>query len=215
MTVLDRLRALKLVPVIVIDDPDDAVPLARALAAGGLPCAEVTFRTARAGEALRRITAEVPDLLSGAGTVLTPEQAASARAAGAQFIVAPGCSAPVVEYCLSHGIPVYPGIATPTEIESALRLGVHVVKFFPAEPLGGVAYLKAIAAPYVGVEFMPTGGINAENLRGYLAFDRVVACGGSWMASGEWIKRKQFDRIRDETERAVAVAHGRVTEKVS
>jgi 2-dehydro-3-deoxyphosphogluconate aldolase/(4S)-4-hydroxy-2-oxoglutarate aldolase len=215
MTILDRLRVLKLVPVIVIDDPDDAVPLARALATGGLACAEVTFRTARAAEALRRITAEVPDLLAGAGTVLTPTQAASARAAGAQFIVAPGFSAPVVEYCLAHDIPVYPGVATPTEIESALRYELRVVKFFPAEPLGGIAYLRAIAAPYVGVEFMPTGGINADNLRSYLGFDRVVACGGSWMAPGDWIKRKAFDRVREETERAVAIAHGQALEKVS
>ena len=215
MTIVDRLRELKLVPVIVIDDPDDAVPLARALAAGGLACAEVTFRTARAAEALRRITAEVPELLAGAGTVLNPSQAASARAAGAQFVVAPGFSEPVVDYCRSHDIPVYPGIATPTEIESALRYELRVLKFFPAEPLGGVAYLRAISAPYVGVEFMPTGGINAENLRNYLGFDRVVACGGSWMAPNEWIKRKEFGRVREETERAVAIAQGNVRQKVS
>ena len=215
MTILDRLRALKLVPVIVIDAPDDAVPLARALAAGGLACAEVTFRTARAGEALQRITAEVPELLAGAGTVLTPQQAASARAAGAQFVVTPGFSEPVVEYCRSHDVPVYPGIATPTEIEMALRYDLRVLKFFPAEPLGGVAYLRAIAAPYGGVEFMPTGGINADNLRSYLGFDRVVACGGSWMAPGDWIKRKEFGRVREETERAVAIAQGRAREKVS
>jgi 2-dehydro-3-deoxyphosphogluconate aldolase/(4S)-4-hydroxy-2-oxoglutarate aldolase len=121
----------------------------------------------------------------------------------------------VVEYCLAHDIPVYPGVATPTEIESALRYELRVVKFFPAEPLGGIAYLRAIAAPYVGVEFMPTGGINADNLRSYLGFDRVVACGGSWMAPGDWIKRKAFDRVREETERAVAIAHGQALEKVS
>lgn len=212
--VLGRLRGLRVVPVIVIDDPDSAVPLARALAAGGLSCAEITFRTARAGESLRRITAEVPELLAGAGTVLTQAQAASARQAGAQFVVAPGFSPPVVEYCLSHGIPVYPGIATPTEIERALRYDLNVLKFFPAEPLGGVAYLKAIAAPYAGIEFMPTGGINRDNLRSYLAFDRVVACGGSWMAPADWIARREFERIRDAAEQAVGAAHGKVTERV-
>lgn len=215
MSVLDRLRALRIVPVIVIDDPADAVPLARALVAGGLPCAEVTFRTARAAEALRRMAADVPDLLAGAGTVLTPEQAAAARDAGARFVVAPGLSVAVVEYCLSHDVPVFPGVATPTEIESALRLGLRTVKFFPAEALGGLAYLKAIAAPYGGLEFMPTGGINAENLRGYLAFDRVVACGGSWMAPADWVKRRDFERIRAETERAVAIARGRAPAGVS
>lgn len=215
MNVLEQLRALRLVPVIVIDDPEDAVPLARALAAGGLPCAEVTFRTARAADALRRITAEVPDLLAGAGTVLTAEQAGAARAAGARFIVAPGFSAPVVEYCLSHDMPVYPGVATPSEIESALRYDLRTVKFFPAEPLGGLGYLKAIAAPYGGLDFMPTGGINAENLRGYLAFERVVACGGSWMAPADWIRRRAFDRVREETERAVAIAQAGTPARVS
>lgn len=213
--VLTRLRGLRVVPVIVIDDPDNAVPLARALAAGGLSCAEITFRTPRAAKALHRIRAEVPALLAGAGTVLTREQAASARLAGAQFVVAPGFSPPVVEYCLAHGMPVYPGIATPTEIERALRYDLSVLKFFPAEQLGGVAYLKAIAAPYMGVEFMPTGGINRDNLRSYLAFDRVVACGGSWMAPADWIARKEFDRIRDAAEQAMAAAHGKVREQVS
>lgn len=213
--VLNRFRWLRVMPVIVIDGPDNAVPLARALAAGGLSCAEITFRTARADEALRRIAAEVPELLTGAGTVLTPAQAESARLAGAQFVVAPGFSPPVVEYCLSHGIPVYPGIATPTDIELALRYDLSVLKFFPAEQLGGVAYLKAIAAPYAGVEFMPTGGINRDNLRSYLAFDRVVACGGSWMAPADWIARKEFDRIREAAEQAMAAAHGQVAERVS
>jgi 2-dehydro-3-deoxyphosphogluconate aldolase/(4S)-4-hydroxy-2-oxoglutarate aldolase len=201
---LERLRALRLVPVIVIDDPDDAVPLARALSDGGLPCAEVTFRTSRAGEALERIAAECPDVLAGAGTVLTPAQAAAARKAGAQFIVSPGFGPAVVDYCLEHDIPVFPGVATPTEIEAALVKGLSVMKFFPAEPLGGVNYLKAMSAPYGKIEFMPTGGISPSNVGGYLALKQVVACGGSWMAPQDWIAAKQFDRIRDAVAQAVA-----------
>jgi 2-dehydro-3-deoxyphosphogluconate aldolase/(4S)-4-hydroxy-2-oxoglutarate aldolase len=206
---LARLRAARIVPVIVIDDPEDAVPLARALASGGLACAEITFRTPRAAEALRRIASEVPELFVGAGTVLTPEQARAARDAGAQFIVAPGFGPRMVDYCLEHQLPVYPGICTPTEIEAALEKGLRTLKFFPAEQSGGLAFLKAIAGPYVGVDFMPTGGITASNVASYLAFNRVVACGGSWMAPADWIAAKQFDRIRDESRRAVDAARGR------
>ncbi|MDB4875057.1 MAG: 2-dehydro-3-deoxyphosphogluconate aldolase/4-hydroxy-2-oxoglutarate aldolase [Gemmatimonadetes bacterium] len=209
--VIARLRVVRVVPVIVIDDADDAVPLARALADGGLACAEITFRTPRAAEALRRITAEVPDLFAGAGTVLIPAQAAAARDAGAQFVVAPGFSPAVVDYCQAHGIPVYPGVATPTEVEAVLATGITTMKFFPAEPMGGVAFLKAIAAPYVDVQFIPTGGINAGNIGSYLAFPRVVACGGSWMAPTDWIAAKQFDRIRDESRRAAEAAQGKAT----
>lgn len=205
----ERLRQTRVVPVIVIDDPDDAVPLARALAAGGLACAEITFRTPRAAEALRRISSEVPEMFVGAGTVLTPEQAKAARDAGAQFIVAPGFGPRMVDYCLEHDLPVYPGICTPTEVEAALEKGLTTLKFFPAEQSGGLAFLKAIAGPYVGVNFMPTGGINANNVASYLAFSRVVACGGSWMAPTEWIAAKQFDRIRDESRRAVDAARGK------
>ena len=211
----ERLRAVRVVPVITIDDPDNAVPMAKALAAGGLESAEITFRTPRAAEALRRIAAEVPEFLAGAGTVLTPAQVDAARDAGAQFIVAPGFSRRVVEHCLQTGLPVYPGIATPTEVEAALELDLKTLKFFPAEPMGGLGYLKAIAAPFVGVNFMPTGGINAANVGSYLAFDRVVACGGSWMAPADWIAAKQFDRIRQEAQRASDVAHGRVPTGVS
>src|SRR4029453_629326 len=146
--VLERFAALGIIPVIVIDDPDDAVPLARALSDGGLPCAEVTLRTPRAMEALRRITGELPDMLVGAGTVLSPAQAAEARAAGARFAVAPGFNASVVEHCQSVEFPVFPGVCTPTEIEMALGAGLTVLKFFPAEPIGGLPFLKAVAAPY-------------------------------------------------------------------
>lgn len=200
---LARLRQLKLVPMVVIDDPANAAPLAAALVEGGLPCAEITFRSDAAAEAIRRIAGEFPDVLLGAGTVLDVQQAAEARSAGASFIVTPGFNPAVVDYCLEHEIPVYPGVCTPTEIDMALQRGIKVVKFFPAEPIGGLAYLKAIAAPYRMVEFIPTGGISREVLAGYLGFKQVIACGGSWLAPSEWIKAKQFDRIREETAKAV------------
>jgi 2-dehydro-3-deoxyphosphogluconate aldolase/(4S)-4-hydroxy-2-oxoglutarate aldolase len=205
-TLVDQLQRIRIIPVIVIDDPADAVPLAQALADGGIPCAEVTFRTPRAAEALTRISAECPSVLAGAGTVLSPEQAARARQAGAQFVVAPGFSPAVVDYCREHDIPVFPGVCTPTEIEAALAKGLDVLKFFPAEPMGGVQYLKAISAPYVGVRFIPTGGVSTANLASYLALKSVVACGGSWMAPSDWIAAGQFDRIRDVTRESAAVA---------
>jgi 2-dehydro-3-deoxyphosphogluconate aldolase/(4S)-4-hydroxy-2-oxoglutarate aldolase len=201
--VLSQLRTLKIVPVILIDDPANAASLAGALVDGGLPCAEITFRTPNAAESIRRIASEFPSMLVGAGTVLNPEQAARARDAGAQFIVAPGFNPSVVDFCLEHGIPVYPGVCTPTEIEMALGKGLRVLKFFPAEAAGGLAFLKAVAAPYVGVEFLPTGGINLGNVRDYLAFKRVVACGGTWIAPAEWIAAKRFEQIRAEAEHVV------------
>jgi 2-dehydro-3-deoxyphosphogluconate aldolase / (4S)-4-hydroxy-2-oxoglutarate aldolase len=200
---LTELRRLRIVPVIVIDDPHQAGPLARALLDGGLPCAEITFRTAGAAEALQRIAAEHPDVLVGAGTVLSAEQAARAREAGAKFIVSPGFNPGVVDYCRAHEVPIYPGVCTPTEIEAALERGLKVLKFFPAEPMGGLPFLQAISAPYSGVEFIPTGGINAGHLASYLAFGKVVACGGSWMAPQAWIAAGEFERIRQEVQRAM------------
>jgi len=205
MQVLEQLQQLRILPVIVIGDAGAALPLADALLAGGLPCAEVTFRTGAAAEAIARISGERPAVLVGAGTVLTPVQAAAAQAAGARFIVAPGFSPPVVDWCLEHELPVFPGVCTPTEIEAALARGLETLKFFPAEPMGGLGYLKAIAAPYGSVRFIPTGGINATNVRSYLEFPKVVACGGSWMAPAEWLNRREFARVREETARAVAV----------
>ena len=202
--VLDEIRRLKIVPVIVIDDAERALGLADALAGGGLPCAEITFRTPAAAEALRRIAAERPNVLAGAGTVLTTEQAERARDAGAQFIVSPGINPKVVEWCQDHSLPVFPGVCTPTEIETALECGLKVVKFFPAEPSGGLGFLKAIAAPFPDLSFMPTGGITAANVREYLAFKRVVACGGSWMAPQDWIQQGAFDRVRDAVAAAVS-----------
>lgn len=204
--VVDRFRRLKLIPVIVIDDAGDAPQLARSLSEGGLPIAEVTFRTAAGTEALRRIAGECPDVLAGAGTVLTTQQARDAVGAGARFVVSPGLGPAVVEYCLEREIPVFPGVCTPTEVEMALTRGLTTVKFFPAEAIGGVAFLKAMAAPYGTVSFIPTGGIGTANLAGYLGLKKVVACGGSWMAPAGWIREKRFDLIRDATARAVAIA---------
>ena len=203
---LDRLRQMRVLPVIVIDDPVRAVPLARALAEGGLPCAEVTFRTAGAAEAIRRIAAEAPDVLLGAGTVLTADRVTEARDAGASFIVSPGFNAAVVDRALELGLPVFPGVATPTEVEMALGRGLSTVKFFPAEPMGGVKFLKAIAAPYGMMRFIPTGGVSTNNLRDYLAFDRVIACGGSWMAPSERIAAGDFIWIAEESRRASELA---------
>jgi 2-dehydro-3-deoxyphosphogluconate aldolase/(4S)-4-hydroxy-2-oxoglutarate aldolase len=201
---LQQLGALGVVPVIVIEDARHAAKLADALTEGGLPCAEITFRTAAAEAALRAMVEQRPDMLIGAGTVLSPKQAAAARAAGAKFVVSPGFNPAVVDYCLENDIPVYPGVATPTEIEMALAKDLTTVKFFPAEPMGGLNFLKAIAAPYGNVQFIPTGGISMKNIGEYLAFKRVVACGGTWMAPADWIAAGDFARIKEETARAVA-----------
>jgi len=206
-TVLETIGRLRIVPLIVIDDPAKADPLAKALVAAGLPCAEIAFRTAGATEALRRIAAEHPDVLVGAGTVLDTAQAAAAREAGARFIVSPGLNPRVVEYCLGHDLPVFPGVATPTEIGAALDLGLRALKFFPAEAMGGLAYLKAVAAPFADAAFIPTGGIATAHLHAYLAFRPVIACGGSWMATKAWIDAGDFDRIRLETQQAMRLAH--------
>lgn len=201
-SILTHLRRLRVIPIITIDDATHAVPLADALAAGGLSSLEITFRTAAAGEALRRIAAERPNLLIGAGTVLTPEQAALAKDAGATFVLSPGLNRRVVAWCQDHDLPIFPGVATPTDIEMAIEQGLRAVKFFPAEPIGGLPYIKAVAAPFPGLEFMPTGGINADNVAKYLAYDRVVACGGSWMAPPPWIAEGAFDRIQQAARQA-------------
>ncbi|MEP7344325.1 MAG: bifunctional 4-hydroxy-2-oxoglutarate aldolase/2-dehydro-3-deoxy-phosphogluconate aldolase [Gemmatimonadaceae bacterium] len=214
--VITELRRLRIVPLIVIDDPARASALADALVAGGLPCAEIAFRTPRALEALRRMAAEHPDLLTGAGTVLTPAQAKEAREAGARFIVTPGFYPLVVDYCQEHELPVFPGVCTPTEIGLALEKGLTVLKFFPAEPMGGLPFLQAISAPFPKVEFIPTGGITVGNLASYLRFKPVIACGGSWMAPKAWIEAESgggFDRIRDEVSRAMQLATTSITQE--
>lgn len=196
-------RSLRIVPVIVIRDAESAVPLAGALIRGGLPCAEITFRTPAAREALLRIAGEHPEMLVGAGTVLTPEQVRSAKDAGARFVVSPGFNPRVVDACRDEGLPVFPGVATPTEVEAALEKGLRTLKFFPAEAMGGTAFLRAISAPYVGVGFIPTGGIGLEELPAYLKLPSVVACGGSWLAPSSWIDSGDFGRIEAETRNAV------------
>ena len=189
------LSDLLVVPVVEIASAGDAVPLARALLQAGLPCAEITFRTAAAAGAIAAIAEAVPDVRVGAGTVLTVAQAEDALTAGAAFLVAPGFDAAVVELALERGVPVMPGVCTPTEVGLALAHGLSLVKLFPAEALGGVTYLKALAAPFGDVRFVPTGGISADNLAAYLALDRVIACGGSWMVRKDLIAAHDFDAI--------------------
>lgn len=191
----ERIQGFGVVPVAVIENAEDALPLAKALADGGLPCAEVTFRTEAAEESIRRISEGCPEMLVGAGTVLTTEQAERAVKAGAAFIVSPGFDPEIVDYCLEKKIPVFPGCITPTEVARAVKRGLRVVKFFPAEQFGGVAAIKALAAPYTRVKFMPTGGIGIKNLKDYLSCDRVIACGGSWMVKGDLIREGNFDQI--------------------
>lgn len=192
-----------LVPVIKIDRAADAVPLASALCAGGLPVAEITFRTACAAEAIAAIAEKMPNMLLGAGTVLTDAQAEAAVAAGAKFIVSPGFNPNVVGWCVEHNIPVAPGCATPTDIEAALEFGLDVVKFFPAEAAGGLNMIKALSAPYRDIYFMPTGGINEANVVDYLKNERVLACGGSFMVKEEYIKNGEFDMITDLVRSAI------------
>ncbi|MDR0669627.1 MAG: bifunctional 4-hydroxy-2-oxoglutarate aldolase/2-dehydro-3-deoxy-phosphogluconate aldolase [Treponema sp.] len=201
--VLEELGTIGIIPVIKIDDPEGAVPLAKALAAGGIPCAEVTFRTAQGEEAIRRISAGAPEILVGAGTVLTTDQVDRAIGAGAQFIVSPGYNPKIVGYCLERGIPIAPGCSNPSDFEQALEAGLEVVKFFPAEQSGGIAYIKAVAAPYGGLKFIPTGGINAGNIGAYMACDRVLACGGTWMVSPELLKAGDFAGISALSREAV------------
>ncbi len=200
--ITERFEKLGVVPVVVLEDAKDAVPLATALVEGGLPCAEVTFRTEAAEESIRLMTEQFPEMLVGAGTVLTVEQVDAAVQAGAKFIVSPGFDAEIVDYCLKNEIPVFPGCISPSEVAQAVKRGLKVVKFFPAEPAGGISMIKAMAAPYTGLKFMPTGGINAKNLGEYLSCDKIVCCGGSWMVKGELVKTGEFNKIRQLTEEA-------------
>jgi len=193
--VLDDLRKIGIIPVIKIDDAEKAVPLAKALISGGIPCAEITFRTVQGEKAIAEINREAPGILLGAGTVLTVEQVDKAIAAGAKFIVSPGFNPKVVSHCLEKGIPITPGCSNPSDIEMALEMGLEVVKFFPAEQAGGLEYIKAIAAPYSSVSFIPTGGINAQNIGKYIAYEKVLACGGSWMVNPELINSGNFEKI--------------------
>ncbi len=204
--ILEKIGKTAIVPVVLLENAKDAKPLARALCDGGLPCAEVTFRTEAAEEGIRVMAEEFPQMLVGAGTVLTTDQADRAIAAGARFIVSPGLNPRVVKHCLEKGITMLPGTATPSDVERAMEFGLDAVKFFPAEAAGGLAMIQAMAAPYINMKFMPTGGINEKNLRSYLDFPRVLACGGSWMVKGELIRAGKFDEIRELTRKAVELA---------
>ena len=201
--VLEKFQKIGLIPVVKIDRAEDAIPLARALCDGGLPVAEVTFRTAAAKDAIAAMTKAFPDMLVGAGTVLTVQQVEDAVSAGAQFIVSPGLNPKVVRHCQEIGVPITPGVTSPTEIEQALELGLQVLKFFPAEASGGLAKIKAMSAPYGSIMFMPTGGIHVGNLNSYLEFPKILACGGSWMVSSELINRGDFAQITTLTKEAI------------
>ena len=205
-TMIEKLAEMLVVPVVVLDDEKDAEKLADALVKGGLPCAEVTFRTAAAEESIRIMSTKYPDMLVGAGTVLTIEQVDRAVAAGAKFIVSPGFDPEVVDYCIEKQIPIFPGIITPSEAAQAVKRGLKVVKFFPAEQFGGVATIKAMAAPYTMLKFMPTGGVSLKNLKDYLSCDKILCCGGSWMVKGDMIKAGEFDKISEMAKDAVALA---------
>ena len=202
----ERFAELKVVPVVVLNNVKDAAPLAKALVEGGLPCAEVTFRTEAAAESLRIMAEAYPDMLVGAGTVLTTEQVDKAVEAGAKFIVSPGFDPEIVDYCIEKNIPVFPGCISPSEVAQAVKRGLKVVKFFPAEQAGGLTMIKAMAAPYNMLKFMPTGGINTKNLKEYLACDKILCCGGRWMVKGDMLEAGEFDKIQKLTEEAKALA---------
>ena len=203
--ILEEISNIGVVPVVAIDHKDDAAPLADALTKGGLPCAEVTFRTAAAEESIRVMHEAYPDMVLAAGTVLTTEQVDRAVAAGASLIVSPGFDPEIVDYCISKNIEVVPGIVTPSELAQAVKRGLTRVKFFPAEAAGGLKMIKAMCAAYTNVRIMPTGGINAKNISEYLECDKIFCCGGSWMVKGDMIKAGEFDKIKDMTAEAVSL----------
>jgi len=203
--VLTQIEQFGVVPVVAIDAVDHALGLGRALIDGGLPCAEITFRTAAAADAIQAMTSNYPEMLVGAGTVLTVAQAQKAADAGARFVVTPGFDAAIVDWCIERDMPVTPGVMTPTEINMALNKGLTELKFFPAETAGGVKTLKAISGPYGGVRFIPTGGINAANLTDYLRLPVVIACGGSWLVKKQLIADGEFDRIAELTAEAIEI----------
>ncbi|MBQ9239508.1 MAG: bifunctional 4-hydroxy-2-oxoglutarate aldolase/2-dehydro-3-deoxy-phosphogluconate aldolase [Treponema sp.] len=196
MEIQERIKMMGLIPVVVIDNAQDAVPLANALCGGRLPCAEITFRTEAAEQSIRAIRTSFPDMLVGAGTVLTAAQVDRACDAGAQFIVSPGLNPQTVEYCLKKNIPIFPGISSASDIEIALSLGITTVKFFPAEQAGGLPLIQALASPFPQIRFIPTGGITRTNLAAYLSYEKVIGCGGSWLVKSDMIRAQRFDDIR-------------------
>ena len=205
MSIYEKIHECGIIPVIKLEDPEKSAALGKALLDGGINCAEVTFRTATAAETIKRMSDAFPEMTVGAGTVLTTEQAQKAVWCGAQFIVSPGLNPKVVSWCIDRNIPVIPGIATPTELEAALDLGLTTVKFFPAEAFGGLKTLKAISAPYGNVRFMPTGGISLENMESYLSFSKIIACGGSFMVTGDLIEKEDYGKITELSRAAVDI----------
>ena len=208
MEILKELSNIGIIPVVKINDATKAVPLAKALSKGGLCAAEITFRTEAAEQAIKNIASECPDVLVGAGTVLTIEQAQRALDAGAKFIVSPGFNPKVVKWCLDNGVTPLPGCTTPSEIEQALEMGLKVVKFFPAEQSGGLEKIKAMSAPYGGIKFMPTGGVSLENVNSYLNAKCIIACGGSFMVKESLIDGENWDEITKLTEKSVETMLG-------
>ena len=204
----EKISKIGIVPVVKIDDAAKAIPLANALIKGGLPVAEITFRTEEAAEAISLISEKFPEMIVGAGTVLTTKQVDSAIKAGAKFIVSPGLNPNVVKYCIEKGVPMIPGCSSPSNVETALELGLDTVKIFPAEAIGGLSLIKAMSAPYNNVRFMPTGGISSKNLCDYLAFKKIVACGGSWMVNDTLLKEERYDEIEALTRQAVSTMLG-------
>lgn len=202
-----QIREKKIVPVVKLDRMEDAKPLCEALCEGGLPVAEITFRTEAAEESIRTASREFPEMIVGAGTVINTEQAKRAVEAGAQFLVSPGISRRVTEWALQNHVPIFPGACTPSEVMIALEYELPVVKFFPASQYGGLATIKALSAPFPGISFMPTGGIDAHNIMEYLAFEKIAACGGSWMVKDIFIKEGNFAKIRELTREAVMLVN--------
>jgi len=206
--IVSKMRNIGIIPVVKIDDEAKAVPLAKALIAGGIPCAEVTFRTAQAEEAIKRISQSCPEMLVGAGTVINVELAKKAISAGAAFIVSPGFNPSVVDYCISQKVPIIPGVTSPSQIEQALEKGLTELKFFPAEQSGGVSMLDALGGPFPQVSFMPTGGISSANLSDYIKRKNVIACGGSWMVKADLIESENWNEITRLSKEAICAVHG-------
>ncbi len=205
MNIYEQIEQIKIVPVVKLDRSSDAIPLAEALYQGGLPIAEITFRTDAAEDSIRNIRRQCPEMLVGAGTIVNLEQAKRALDADAKFLVSPGFSHKVTQFALDNHIPIFPGTCTPTEVMYALEYGLPVVKFFPAKQYGGLETIKALSAPFPGIRFMPTGGINSDNIKEYLSFHKIIACGGSWMVTETLINNGEFDKIRELTAQAVSL----------
>ena len=208
MTINEQISNIGIVPVVVINNADNAVGLARALVSGGLPTAEVTYRTEAAEEAIKRISREVPEILVGAGTITSVEMAKSAVNAGAKYLVSPGLNPKVVQWCTENNVPIFPGVTCPSQIEQAMELGLNTVKFFPAEAAGGIPMLKSFASPYGKMKFMPTGGVSEKNVTEYLGLKNVIACGGSWICPSKLIDNGEYDKIAELCKIAVAKMHG-------